>query len=190
MGPTFPAVLTTVVETQHRRAAFCGSTIFHQPPSVLRPVICELCPTIKALIATHAVLGPSLQLTFTSFGKATGIVGVDVNVGGGVLLGRGVCVGRSVATGCVTVEEGNPVMWVSVAWILDGRLQASIARTSISTGNKVRGFIVSPLISESYPILHRMTIDHLDSILLKSGSGSALYYSSTFITGYGGPDLP
>ena len=83
-----------------------------------------------------------------SFGKATGTLGVDVNVGGGVLVGGGVCVGRSVGRGCVTVTDAEACsVGVSVTGIVDGKLQASIAKTSTSTGNKDRGFIVSPLIS-------------------------------------------
>ena len=71
---------------------------------------------------------------------------MEVNVGGGVLVGNGVCVGMSVGSGWVTVGEGSTSsVGVSVAGMLDGRLQASIAKTSTRAGNKVRAFIVSPL---------------------------------------------
>src|SRR6266498_6033337 len=40
--PRLPAVLTTLAETQHRLPEFCGSAMFHQAPSELLPVICEL----------------------------------------------------------------------------------------------------------------------------------------------------
>jgi hypothetical protein len=143
----FPAVFTTLAETQHCLLELCGSTIFHQAPSPVLPVICELCPTIKALIGTHAVLGPRRQFTLTSLGNATGTVGVEVSVGGAVFVGRGVCVGGGVFVGSATVGDADGCsVGVSVAGILDGKLQASIDRTSISTGNRVRGFIVSPLI--------------------------------------------
>jgi hypothetical protein len=140
-------VLTTLPETQHRLLEFCGSTIFHQLPSELLPVICELCPTINALIDTHPTLGPSLQFTFTLLGNATGTVGVEVSVGGGVLVGRDVCVGGGVFVGKATVGEADATnVGVSVTGTLDGRLQASMDRTSMNTGNKVRAFIVSPLL--------------------------------------------
>jgi len=147
MEVRLPPALTTLAETQHRLPEFCGSTIFHQEPSELLPVICELCPTSNALIATQAVPGPNRQLTFTSFGDAAGTVGVDVGSGGAVLLGKDVNVGASVAKGCVAEGTGEAV-GVSVTGRFDGRLQASIDKTSTSAGNKVRGFMVSssPLI--------------------------------------------
>jgi hypothetical protein len=97
-------------------------------------------------MGNHAVLGPNRQLTFTSLGNATGTLGVNVNVGRGVLVGKGVCVGRSVGGITVAVAEGIVIgAAVGVAGTLDGRLHASIAKTSMSAGNKVRLFIVSPI---------------------------------------------
>jgi hypothetical protein len=102
---------------------------------------------IKALIATQAVPGPSRQFTFASLGDAIGTLGVDVNVGRAVLVGKGVCVGRSVGAGCVTVGDNESCkVGVSVTGTFEGRLQASIAKTSTRTGNKVRAFIGSPLL--------------------------------------------
>src|SRR5215216_5254257 len=125
MAARLPPVLTTLAETQHRRPEFCGSAIFHQAPSELLPVICALCPTINALIATQATPGPKRQFTFASLGNTTGTVGVEVSVAGAVLAGNGVCVGASVGSGCVAKGTGD-VVGVSVAGICDGRLQASI----------------------------------------------------------------
>jgi hypothetical protein len=74
------------------------------------------------------------------------MLGVEVNVGGAVFVGNGVCVGRSVGSGCVATTEGSTSnVGVGVAGILDGKLHASIAKTSTRTGSRVRGFIVSPL---------------------------------------------
>jgi hypothetical protein len=79
-------------------------------------------------------------LTATSFGKATGTLGVEVVVGGGVLDGSGVCEGMLVAgTG---VEEGVMATTVGVSvGRLDGRLQASRARTRARVDNRLRDFI-------------------------------------------------
>lgn len=72
---------------------------------------------------------------------------MDVSVGGAVLVGRAVFVGNGVFVDSATVGEADGwSVGVSVAGTLDGKLQASIDKTSMSTGNKVRGFIVSPLI--------------------------------------------
>jgi hypothetical protein len=72
---------------------------------------------------------------------------VEVRVGGGVLVGSNVCVGRGVFVGSATVGDAEGCnVGVSVAGTFDGKLQASIDRTSMSTGNKIRGFIISPLI--------------------------------------------
>jgi hypothetical protein len=139
-------VLTTLAATQHFLPEFCGSAIFHQVPSEFLPLIGELCPTTRALRGAQAVPGPSRQFTFTSFGNAIGTAGVDVNVGGGVFVGNGVCVGRLVGSGCVTVAEGSICnVGVGVAGILDGKLHASIAKTSTRLESKIRGFIVSPV---------------------------------------------
>src|SRR6266540_4226598 len=107
----------------------------------------------NALIGTHAMPGPNRQFTLLSLGDATGTVGVEVNVGGGALVGSGVCVGKSVGSGCVTVAEGSTCsVGVSVGERLDGRLQASIAKTSTRAGIKVRAFIISPL---HYRLYHK-----------------------------------
>jgi hypothetical protein len=74
---------------------------------------------------------------------------VDVSVGGGVLVGRDVCVGSGVLLGAGIVGDGDGSVGVSVTGTFDGKLQANIDRTSMSTGNKIRGFIVSPLILEN-----------------------------------------
>jgi len=152
MTDRFPAVLTTLEETQHRLPELCGSIMFHQLPSDVLPVIWEVCPVINALIGTQAVLGPNRQFTLTSLGNAMGTDGVKVNVGGGVLVGNGVCVGKSVGSDRVTVAEGSASsVGVSVPGAFDGKLQASMAKTSTSAGNKIRGFIISPLLKS---ILH------------------------------------
>jgi hypothetical protein len=65
---------------------------------------------------------------------------VEVEVGGGVLEGNGVCVGISVDTGCVMEGVKIDNVGVSVA-ALEGRLQASMARTRVSTNKKLRDFI-------------------------------------------------
>src|SRR5215203_7413079 len=93
MPARFPAVLVTLDDTQHRLAELNGSVICHQLPSPDFPAIWELVPMLKPLRTIQAVPGPKRQFTATSFGKATGTVGVDVVVGGGVLAGRSVCVG-------------------------------------------------------------------------------------------------
>ena len=101
-------------------------------------------PTLKPLSTIHPVPGPRRQLTATSLGKATGTLGVKVVVGGGVLDGSGVCVCATV--GGTVVEEGvmGDTVGVSVG-TLDGRLQASIARTRARVDNKLRDFIASLL---------------------------------------------
>src|SRR5215216_3347252 len=139
----FPAVFVTLAATQQRLPELSGSMICHQPPSPDFPVICELVPTLKPLSTIQPMPGPRRQLTATSFGNATGTEGVKVVVGGAVFEGRGVNVGADVDR--VWVKEG--VMRASVGvsvGTLEGRLQASIAKTSMSAENKVRDFIVSP----------------------------------------------
>src|SRR5512147_1223162 len=73
-----PAVLVTLVETQHFLAELKGSAIYHQAPSPLFPTICEFVPTFNPLNTIQLVPGPRRQLTATSFGNATGTVGVEV----------------------------------------------------------------------------------------------------------------
>jgi hypothetical protein len=79
-------------------------------------------------------------LTATSFGKATGTVGVEVNVGGGVLDGGSVNVGTVVDIAWVDEGVIAGAVGVSVGKV-DGRLQASIARTRPRVDNKLRDFI-------------------------------------------------
>jgi hypothetical protein len=144
MPPTLPAVFVTLADTQHRLPELSGSMICHQLPSADFPVICELAPTFKPLSTTQPTPGPRRQLTATSLGNATGTDGVKVAVGGGVFDGREVSVGAVVDVACVADGVMGASVGVSVGR-LEGKLQASIAKPSMSTGNKVRNFIVSPL---------------------------------------------
>jgi hypothetical protein len=79
------------------------------------------------------------------FGEAIGIV--DVGGGGAVLVGGGVFVTKVVGMDKVAVEVGNSEsVGVSVTTgVPVGKLQASMARMSASTGNKIRILIISPL---------------------------------------------
>ena len=95
----------------------------HQPESPDFPVIWALAPTLKPLRTIHPVPGPRRQLTATSFGKATGTLGVDVVVGGGVLDGGSVRVGAVVDAAWVDEGVIAGAVGVSVGR-LDGRLQA------------------------------------------------------------------
>ena len=52
-----------------------------------------------------------------------------------------------------SVGEGVTTVGVSVADTFDGRLQASIAKTSASVDNKLRDFIVSPLLLHPFIIM-------------------------------------
>jgi hypothetical protein len=72
-------------------------------------------------------------------GNATGTVGVDEGVAGGVLDGNIVGVLRklSVGDGVKAVSVG-----VSVTGAFEGRLQASTARMSARIGNNILDFIV------------------------------------------------
>src|SRR5512141_437237 len=85
-----PAVFVTLEATQHFRPELNGSTIYHQPPSAVLPTIWELVPTFSPLRTIQAMLGPRRQLTACSLGSATGTVGVEVAVGGGVFEGTAV----------------------------------------------------------------------------------------------------
>ena len=125
---TFPEALVTATETQQFLPELNGSTMYHQLPSEFFPTIWELCPTFNALIATQAVPGPKRQLTATSFGDATGTVGVEVKVGGGVDDGNGVFEGISVEGG--TVFVAGVIVTVGVPAAFDGRLQASMLKTN------------------------------------------------------------
>ena len=125
----FPEALVTLTETQHLLPELNGSTIFHQLPSEFLPTICALCPTFSALIATHTVPGPNRQLTATSFGEATGTVGVEVSVGGGVEEGNSVLDGIRVADGSAEVLVARTVA-VGVPGTFEGRLQASMLKTN------------------------------------------------------------
>jgi hypothetical protein len=77
-------------------------------------------------MATQAVPGPKRQLTATSLGDATGTVGVEVKVGGGVEEDGGVLDGTSVNVGWAAVSVGK-IVAVGVGAV-DGRLQASILK--------------------------------------------------------------
>jgi hypothetical protein len=144
MFARLPAALVTLTETQQFLPELDGSTMYHQVPSEVLPTIWEVCPTFNALMTSHAVPGPRRQLTGTSFADTVGTVGVGVRVGSGVLVGRGVCVGVAVGSGCV--GEGDTTVGVSVTGTFDGRLQASMAKTSASVDNKLRDLIVSPFL--------------------------------------------
>jgi hypothetical protein len=74
-------------------------------------------------------------------GNATGTLGVDVLVGGGVFEGKGVCVGIAVAGGGVFEGVTRAAVGVSVGR-LDGRLQPSRVKVMTSTDNALRDFIV------------------------------------------------
>jgi hypothetical protein len=137
MFARLPAALVTLTETQQFLLELNESTIYHQVPSEFLPTIWEVCPTVNALSTSQAVPGPRRQLTGTSFGDTVGTVGVDVGSGGAVFVGKDVCVGAPVAVGServgviVTCEVG-----VSVTGILDGRLQANMARTRTNVDNR------------------------------------------------------
>jgi hypothetical protein len=144
MFARLPAAFVTLTETQQFLLELRGSTIYHQAPSEFLPTIWEVCPTVNALMTSHAVPGPRRQLTGTSLADTVGTVGVGVRVGSGVLVGRGVWVG--VAVGRNSVGEGVTAAGVSVTGTFDGRLQASMAKTSANVDNKLRDFIVSPFL--------------------------------------------
>jgi hypothetical protein len=107
--------------------------------SAVLPTIWALVPGFTPLRTIQAVLGPRRQLTATSFGNATGTVGVEVVVGGAVVAGSAVCVSVGVASDWVADGVINPGVGVSVGR-LDGRLQADRAKTR-ATINKLRNFI-------------------------------------------------
>lgn len=123
----FPEALVTLTATQQFLPELNGSTMYHQLPSEFLPTICALCPTFNALIATQTVPGPKRQLTATSFGAATGTVGVEVNVGGGVEEGNSVSDGMGVNDGWAGVVAR--IVAVGVPGAFDGRLQASMLKT-------------------------------------------------------------
>jgi hypothetical protein len=85
-------------------------------------------------------LGPKRQLTATSRGNATGTVGVEVVVGGGVLDGTEVDVGALVGKACVA-EGATAKVGVSVRGAFDGRLQADTAKIRVKASNKRWNFI-------------------------------------------------
>jgi hypothetical protein len=95
---------------------------------------------LKPLRTIHPTLGPRRQFTATSFGNATGTVGVEVEVGGAVLDGNGVWLEISVEAGCVMdgVKIDNVGVWVAA---LEGKLHASMAKTRANTNKKLRDFI-------------------------------------------------
>ena len=149
MTATFPAVFVTLDATQHLLAELSGSMTCHQPPSPDFPVIWALVPRLKPLRTIQPVPGPRRQLTATSLGKATGTLGVEVVVGGGVLEGNAVCEGATVGDGCVEDGVISTAVGVSVGKV-DGRLQASMDMTRISVNNRLRDFIASPFVGVHY----------------------------------------
>ena len=74
----------------------------------------------------------------------TGTLGVEVLGGGGVFEGGRVSVGTAVVGAAVNEGVMATAVGVSVG-TLDGKLQASIARTRASVDNKLRDFIASLL---------------------------------------------
>jgi len=145
MFARLPAALVTLTETQQFLLELNGSTIYHQVPSEFLPTICEVCPRFNPLRTSHAVPGPRRQLTATSRGDTVGTVGVEVAGGGEVFVGSGVCVGVPVGSDRVG-ERIITNVGVSVTDTFDGRLQAFKARTIASVDNKLRDFIISPLL--------------------------------------------
>jgi hypothetical protein len=186
MPATLPAVFVTLVATQHRLPELSGSTTCHQLESPDFPVICALAPTLKPLRTIQPVPGPRRQLTATSFGNATGTVGVEVVVGGGVLDGGSVNVGMIVDV--VWVEEGVIAGAVGVSvGRLDGRLQASIARTRARVDNKLRDFITFLLWVVSIILCRNPTDGNssrgtMQKSLMRSHQGFLPIYASVFST--------
>jgi hypothetical protein len=147
----FPAAVVTLTETQQFLLELNGSTMYHHEPSEFLPTICDLCPTVSALRGSQAVPGPRRQLTGTSRGETVGTEGVDVAGGGDVFVGGGVWDGVCVATNRVG-EAVTGTVGVSVTGAFDGRLQAVIARASMSVGNAFRNLMVSPFLTKSSDI--------------------------------------
>jgi hypothetical protein len=128
-------------------------------------------------------------------GNATGTVGVEVIVGGGVFEGTEVRVGALVGKACVA-EGTTAKVGVSVRGAFDGRLQADKTRTILSTNNKrhtivsvlfgspidkLRGFIASLLYSvPSYLTRIALTRDHLDTVSLKQIEWNVTIHSILF----------
>jgi hypothetical protein len=161
MFAKLPAVLVTLTETQQFLPELNGSTIYHQLPSEFLPTICEVCPRLNPLRTSQGVPGPRRQLTATSFGDTVGTVGVDVAGGGEVFVGSSVCVGVPVGSDRVG-EMVNIVVGVSVTGTFDGRLQPSMAKKSASVDNKLRDFIVSPLLLHPLIVMILLEIYPLD----------------------------
>jgi hypothetical protein len=109
-------------------------------------------------------------LTATSFGDTVGTVGVEVSGGGEVFVGMGVCVGVPVGSDSVG-DSVTTVVGVSVTDTLDGRLQASMAKTSASVANKLREFILSPLLLHLSMIMIPLETYPLDSRCLRKVPG-------------------
>jgi hypothetical protein len=97
-------------------------------------------------------------LTATSLGKATGTVGVEVVVGGGVFEGTDVRVGALVGKACVA-EGATAKVGVSVRGAFDGRLQADIARIRVNaTKNRWNFIALSFCCPLSYAKIQKMAI--------------------------------
>ncbi len=86
---------------------------------------------------------------------------MEVAGGGEVFVGSGVCVGVPVGSDSVG-ERVNVVVGVSVTGTFDGRLQASMAKTSANIDNKLRDFIVSPLLLQPSIIMIPLETHPLD----------------------------
>jgi len=81
-------------------------------------------------MATQAVPGPKRQLTATSLGEATGTVGVLAIVGSAEATGNAVLDGTGVNDAWAGVFVARSVVAVGVTAAADGKLQASMLRTS------------------------------------------------------------
>jgi hypothetical protein len=75
-------------------------------------------------------------LTATSLGNATGTLGVEVVVGGGVFEGTAVNVGALVGKACVA-EGATAKVGVSVRGAFDGKLQAGMAKIRVKANNSL-----------------------------------------------------
>jgi hypothetical protein len=139
-------VPVTLLATQQLRLELAGSTMYHQPPSPDFPTIWAEAPTFKPLVTIHAVPGPRRQLTLTSLEKATGTVGVEVVVGGGVSEGTAVCVAVDVARNKVAVGLTSSVA-VGVTGRFEGRLQAERQKTSARVNHILLNRITLLLVS-------------------------------------------
>ncbi len=84
--------------------------------------------------------GPRRQLTACSLGNATGTVGVEVAVGGGVFDGTAVRVGAAVKGAWVAEGVTGESVGVCVG-ALDGKLQADRTKTRMKANRQTRDLI-------------------------------------------------